>query len=236
MVTITAAVRAPTSYDYTVGSRSEFTLGVDLGQSIDPTAIALVERLVETTGKTEWIAGNLQGAMNPRAELAVSYRCRAVELLPLGTKYQAITEHLARRFDYVSGLGKTELVFDETGARAAGDMIRAAIRNAIGATLTGSERDARIDSQRWSVSKANMVSGLLAGIENGDLELADDLTDIDTLKAHLTDLRRKISALGHLSFNAREGSHDDYVTALGLAYWWLTRPKHYAHMGKLADF
>jgi len=209
--------------DYRLGPRSEFVLGADLGQSIDPTAISLVERLVQATGRTDATQGRMAGATNLRAELAVSFRLRAVELLPLGTRYQNVVGHLAMRVEQASTHGPCALVFDETGARAAGDMIRAAVPDAIACVLTGGEDDNRTANHRWSVSKPNMVTGLLAAIENTGLELADDLTDLDRFKAHLVDLRRKISSLGHMSFNAREGGHDDYVTAAGLAFWWATK-------------
>ncbi|MEM7312695.1 MAG: hypothetical protein AAF497_06045, partial [Planctomycetota bacterium] len=130
-----------------------------------------------------------------------------------------MADHIAARHLLTEQHGPTNLLFDETGNRAAGDMIRDRVPGAIGCTLTASEDDNQTMANRWSISKANMVTALLAAIENRELELADDLDDIDAFKAHLSDLRRKVSNMGKATFNAAEGAHDDYVTAAGLAYW-----------------
>lgn len=206
--------------DYLHGPRFEYVLGVDLGQSIDPTALVLAERECFETGEHEPVKGKIEGATNWRRELAVRFRFRAMATLPLGTVYQDAVAEIAARFKQTRQNGKIWLVFDETGARAAGDMIRAEIPDAVGCTLTASESDQRGDNRRWSVSKANMVTALFAAIENREVTAAENLADWDTFKAHLVDLRRKISNLGHMSFNAREGAHDDYVTAAGLAFWY----------------
>lgn len=153
------------------------------------------------------------------------YRLRAVERMRLGTTYQDIAAHIAGRQQQAAAYGPVVAVFGETGNRAAGDLIRELVPGAVACILTGSEQDQPIAPRRWSVSKANMVTALLAALESRDLELAGDLTDLAGLKSHLVDLRRRISAIGHMTFNAREGGHDDYVTACGLALWWAARPR-----------
>lgn len=217
--------------DHKLGARSTYCLGCDLGQSIDATALVVIERRVEDTGKTEMVKGEHEGAMNPRRVLKVCHIVKGAELLPLGTDYHAIAEHIAARRLQLAELGSAELVFDETGARAAGDLIRAAVPNAVAVVLTGSEKDEN-HGRRWSVSKANMVTSLLAAIEAKDLQLAD-LDDKDRFIEHLVDLRRKVSSLGHFSFNALSGKHDDYCTAAGLAWWRLTHRSRSPAMFKL---
>ena len=215
MVTKLPHYLVPTDADRQNAGLSTFTLGVDLGQSIDPTALALIERRVTATGKHESRPGHQVGATEWSPIVHIGFWIRAVELVPLGTRYQNVTARVAERFNQASELGATDLVFDETGARGVGDMIRAVVPDAYAVVLSGGESDNRITAHRWSVSKANMVSALLAAIETNDLKIADGLTDMDAFTAHLTDLRRKISSLGHMTFNAREGAHDDYVTAAG---------------------
>ena len=221
--------------DHAKGAHVAYALGIDLGQSIDPTAMALIEREVYGTADWQPIKGQMEGATNWRPGLGVRFTVRALKLLPLGTSYQAIVAEIGMRYEQTAQFGKTQLVFDETGARAAGDMIRERIPNAVGCTLTASEKDARIGPRRWSISKPNMVTGLLAAIESGQLGAAKDLDQFETFKAHIVDLRRKVSNLGHFSFNAREGQHDDFVTAGGLA-WWCARHRLWrraAHMTHL---
>lgn len=218
--------------DYRLGPRSTFTLGADLGQSIDPTALCLIERRCFETGNTEWITGAREGAMNPRRELAVRRIIRGLEILPLGKSYYDVADHVAARKVQADALGKCQLVFDETGARGTGEIIRERIPTAIGVVLTGtSDEENYLSENRWSLPKADMVTRLFGAIESRDLEGAADLTDFEGFVRHLIDLRRKVSAIGHYSFNAREGAHDDYVTAAGLAYWWSSRP--IPHVGEI---
>lgn len=228
----------PTGADYRQGPHSRFVIGADLGQSVDQTAIIAIERKVEATEEVKTRPGRHYGATDVYRELQVSYRLRGAELLPLGTTYQAVAAHLAARVESTKPFGPVNLVFDETGNRAGGDLIRAAIEapRPIACTLSPSERDNQISNRRWSVSKANMVTGLLSALENGYLTIAGDLRDFDNFAKHLVDLRRKISAMGHLSFNAREGGHDDYVSAAGLGWWWCSRPLARVRQTKLAGF
>ena len=84
--------------------------------------------------------------------------------------------------------------------------------------MQGFDDDKHKGEARWSVSKSSIAVRFLAAIQNNDLELAA-LPHIVEFEQHLIELRRKVSPLGRYSFNAREGGHDDFVTAGGLAYW-----------------
>lgn len=224
--------------DYRLGPRSTFTLGADLGQSIDPTAICVIERRCFATGATEMVRGVHEGAANPRAVLAVRRIIRGLELLPLGMSYYDVADHLAARRRLIEEKtgGHCSVVFDETGARGTGEIIREQIPSASGVTLTGGDDEAYLGDRRWSLPKAAMVTRLLGAIEARDLEGAADLTNFEGFVRHLVDLRRKVSTLGRYTFNAREGGHDDYVTAAGLAYWWASRPIPYIGMIKLTGW
>lgn len=210
--------------DYRLGPRSTFTLGVDLGQSIDPTALCLIERRVFGTGEVEWTRGTREGASNPRRMLAVRRIIKGLELLPLGKSYYDIADHIAARKAQIDGHGKCSVVYDETGARGTGEIIKAQIPAAIGVALTGGDEDNDLGDGHMTTSKAHMVTRLLGAVESMDLEAADGLPEFDGFLRHLVDLRRKVSILGRYSFDARSGAHDDFVTAAGLAYWWASRP------------
>jgi len=208
--------------DYDLGPHSTFALGVDLGQAIDNTSLAVIERCVFGTGETRPVRGRSPYATSIQNVLRVRYIVRGAELLKLGTNYHDVAAHIALRCAQTQRFGRCTVIFDESGARGTGDIIRSAIPGALAAVLSGGEADNALGGRRYSISKANMVTSLLGAIEAGDLQFAE-LPDFENVAKQFVDLRRKVSPIGHLSFNARDGSHDDYVTAFGLAWWLVSR-------------
>ena len=110
MVTELPHYLVPTAADTQNAGLSTFVLGVDLGQSIDPTALALIERRVTATGQHEPRPGRQEGATEWRPIVQIGFWIRAVELVPLGTRYQNVTARVAERHQQASELGQTELV------------------------------------------------------------------------------------------------------------------------------
>lgn len=74
---------------FPVRRESCFALGCDLGQAIDPTALAIVERIVEAKVPLEVGTDLRQRPGPPRFEL------RYLERLPLQTPYPAVIAHVA---------------------------------------------------------------------------------------------------------------------------------------------
>ena len=102
MVTELPHYLVPTSQDQNNAGLSTFTLGVDLGQSIDPTALTLIERRVTATGKHEPRPGRQEGATEWSPIVQIGFWIRAVELVPLGTRYQNVTARVAERHQQAS--------------------------------------------------------------------------------------------------------------------------------------
>ena len=70
--------------------KSTFALGLDLGQTIDPTALCVVEKIIEPIPPPEGIGGDLkQRTFPPR------YEVRWLERLPLQTTYLNVISHVA---------------------------------------------------------------------------------------------------------------------------------------------
>lgn len=206
---------------FPVRRESHFALGCDLGQSIDPSAIAIVERIIEARTPLEVGTDLRQRAGPPRFE------CRHLERLPLQTPYPAVIAHVAHRLSTPPLLGNCQLVLDATGVgRPVTDMFVQAGLACVAISITGGGDNERLseDGVNWRVSKQLLISRLQALFHAGELKIARSLPEAKALMAELQDFRVNFSDAGFASFGARVGKHDDLVLALALAVWQLIGP------------
>ena len=184
---------------------STFVVGADLGQATDPSAIAVVERIVAT------------GAAVPAV-----FAVRHLERLPLGTPYPKVAARLVELFDHAPLAGGM-LVVDETGVgRPVVDLLRtlpiqATVRPL---TITSGSR-ARLDERgRWRGAKKLLVANVRNLIASGRLKVADGLPEAAALLRELADVLATITANANETFGAgSHGGHDDLVLAVALAVW-----------------
>lgn len=180
--------------------RERYTVGVDLGQSQDPTAICVVRRFEETGHKPIFQVGHL-------------------ERLPLGTSYPNIVAHVAGLLARSEIRGKCELVIDFTGVgRPVFDMFRVQGVSPIGVTITGGTAITN-EGLIWSVPKGHLISRVQALLHEGRLKIHADLPDATALVSELQSFRVEYTDTGYMRFNARTGAHDDLVLALAIALW-----------------
>jgi hypothetical protein len=194
-----------------------YTVGVDLGQSIDPTAICVLERRVVPAAEEDW--GRLR-----EVETKSGYRVRFLERLPLGTSYPQQVQHvadlLARPPLSSPNFRKTQLVIDQTGCgRPVFDMFVKAGLRPHGITITAG-REVTSYGREWHVPKLELVSRLQAAFHSETLKIAEGLADAATLAKELQDFRASFTSAGNVIFNAREGAHDDLVLATAIALWY----------------
>lgn len=199
--------------------RRAVAVGIDIGQAHDPTAIAIVSRIVtETTNPA-------LSALNP--EPYPRFDVQHLERLRLGMPYPQQVDHLEGLLcrPPLNRLAPRVLV-DYTGVgRPVFDMFagRHALRRAQGVVITGG-RDTSRTAAGWSVPKGELVSKLQALLHSGALRIAASLPDAPVLLRELQDFRVRFTESGNATFNAREGAHDDLVLALALAVFGLSRP------------
>src|SRR5690554_2303558 len=105
-------------------------IGCDVGQSKDPTGLAVVDLVSTPEGGRE-------------------YHCRHIERLPLGTLYAGIVERVAEIAQAVDP-NKPTAVFDATGVgRPVVELARKKLSfEVVGITITGGESETR-DGQDW---------------------------------------------------------------------------------------
>jgi hypothetical protein len=191
-----------------------FVMGVDLGQSHDPTAIAVVE--TEHRVRCAYDGINLE----PRQAIeGTEHRVRHLERLPLKMPYPQQVAH-------VSGLLRApelrdcEVVLDETGVgKAVADMFEAGGLRPHRVSITAGAEETRAGARTWRVAKILLVSRLQAALHAGELKLSPGLAELRALREELASFRMRHTVAGNAVFGAREGRHDDLVLALAIALW-----------------
>ena len=206
-----------------------FHVGLDLGQSADYTALAVVQDVKEMNGATT------PGKPERRLHL------RHLERYPLRTPYPEIAEkvaalmrdpHLSPEVFDAASLRRARkhprLAVDATGVgRAVTDLLRSKGLRFTSVTITGGDKANRpAGGYSWRVPKRDLVAALEVPFHAGTLKVAEGLELWPTLKGELLRFRRKINlATAHDSYEHwRESDHDDLVLATALACWDMTRP------------
>ena len=198
------------------------TIGADIGQRHDPTAVAVVE--------LEW-----RGAR--RRDRDDHYIVRHLERLPLGTPYPDVAERLraivagvrARTTPIREPLGGGQYLYhgeraphvalflDATGVgQPVADLLaRAGVRPTACYFTHGDRRTE--ERGRVTIGKAWLVSRLQALAQTHRLHLPTT-AEAEATRRELLDYEIRVDANANDTYGAfRVGAHDDLVTAIGLA-------------------
>jgi len=199
-----------------------YFVGLDLGQSADYTALAVVQRVKERDQQ-----GNLKGFLH----------LRHLERYPLRTPYTKIADGVAAilrsealtsdEYDpsrHRIARPRVELLVDKTGVgRGVTDILKEQGLRFSGIAIHGGESSHHSDGA-YHVPKKDLVAALEVPFDTGRLKIAEGLKLWPTLKEELQNFRRKQNPkTSHVSFEHwREGDHDDLVLACALACWGAT--------------
>jgi hypothetical protein len=205
------------------GSR-RFIVGLDLGQSSDPTAVSVIEH--SKTPSTKWKVTEREAAPPTKHQLIDEFfDVRHLARLPLGTPYPQIALEVADLLARPPLSGLADLVIDQTGVGApVGDLMENAGMRPVRVTITGGNEASIAGKNRFHVPKHLLISTLDARLHVGELRFAADLLEAETMRDELRDFRRHVSSAGRYSYEARTGRHDDLVLSVGIALWWACRP------------
>jgi hypothetical protein len=184
-----------------------YTVGVDLGQSQDFTAITVLER-------TDTV---VDGASKERR-----YAVRHLQRVKLGTGYVEIVEIVKRLMKALPRAFQQpgpRLIVDHGGpGRPVSDLMTTCV------SITGAKEEGSGESSNFTVPKRNLVSALKILFESGKIKIARDLPFAEDFIRELLEFRVKISNAGHDSYEAvRAATHDDLVISVALAAWWNER-------------
>jgi hypothetical protein len=203
----------------------EIMVGADIGQRVDPTAIAVVE--------LEWRGGTTAGVHD-------HYVCRHIGRLAIGTPYPEVAAELVRitnairarviRTEQHVGVGSGQagvfvreehpevtLYIDATGVgQPLVDLLEAAGVSPTACYFSFGERRTEIGNSEIKLGKAWMVGRLQVLAQSGRLHLPQT-SEAEAARKELLSYEIRVSDEGRDSFGAFGGRHDDLVTALGLA-------------------
>jgi hypothetical protein len=198
----------------------DYLIGLDLGQASDPTALAILKRvlLLDDGG---------QAVRDHRDEPLYQFGCVYLERYPLGTSYPTIVAAVGRLVRDPRLQPDPRLAIDATGVgRAVVDLFLHERMPAqlVPITITAGdtvrrERWNRSRSTGYWVPKAELVSAVQAGLQSRRLKVVPTLGLADTLRKELADFRSTISRSAHETFSARDGSHDDLVLSVAMPLW-----------------
>ncbi|MEZ5351348.1 MAG: hypothetical protein R2762_01830 [Bryobacteraceae bacterium] len=200
----------------TTKKRAEsFHIGVDLGQSRDPTAVAVVARRemegARDAATWEWI-------------VEYEYPVMGLRRLPLGMPYPKIVAEIEALIQRLPDYGTRELIVDATGVGAAVvDLLREQLRNLpvpiVPVIFTGGDT-ARCENGVWRVPKKDLVHALLVTFQEDRLRMPESHELAGRLIGELKNMAIKIGNQEHVGYEAwRENEHDDMVFALAMAAW-----------------
>jgi hypothetical protein len=197
-----------------------YYVGLDLGQSADYTALAVMQTLPTYDAAT--------------GKHSTELHLRHLERYPLKTPYTQIADHVR---DLLSGPSftvpvlengrvakpSTQLIVDATGVgTAVTDLLTERRMNFVEVTITGlGQKVSRNGTRKYSVPKQDLVAALEVPFQKGTLKVAKGLEGWPKLREELLSFRRKQNkTTAHISYEHwRESDHDDLVLAAALACW-----------------
>ena len=179
-----------------------FTVGLDLGQANDFSALAVVEHV------WRYAPNSTDGSRIREFEVL------ALRRWDLGTPYPRIVQDVAEGMGDGPLSAQGVLLFDATGVgRAIGDLFAEQWR----AGRMGAYPPVPVTFDQQS--KSDMVANVLVAAQRGRLHIANRLPLASVLEEELTRFRQKIRASGSTSIEIARGTegHGDLATALFLA-------------------
>lgn len=199
-------------------------IGVDIGQKQDPSAVVVVE-LLKPQGNT------LKDSTG--AKIVSLFYVRHVERMELGTSFVNVASRVG---DIVRNLvdrnlsEQPRLVVDATGLGAPvteliHDSLQGTSVTPISATFTHGDRfEVKWRLKEWKVGKAYLVSRLQVLLQCKRIKLPQT-DEAQQLANELLEYEIKVDQDANDKYGAfKVGTHDDLVTALGLAVLLGKRP------------
>jgi hypothetical protein len=186
----------------------------------DSTAIAIVDYQRLGTGEFHVDEGQTTATISEKCR--EQYDLRELQRIKLQTSYDEIIDHLDALMN-TNPLRGSDLVFDSTAAGIVfGDMLEARTKlDPIRITTTAGMEATKAGPRRWHVPKAELISCLSGLFSTNRVRVAHDLPNLEVL-------RREVQAflMGHSSgratYSASGSNHDDTISALSLACWWVS--------------
>ena len=190
---------------------TRYFLGLDVGQSTDYTALAVLER------------PRVQPSDPPGLRRPV-YAMRYLQRFPPGTHYPEIIQVIYELLQSES-LSGSMLVVDETGVgEAVVDLFVDALQHRVNCqfcrVLITNGHEIQNSTGVFQVPKKELVSTLQVLLHTRRLQISRSLPDADVLVKELESFRMKVPLAGTDTMEAwREQTYDDLLFAAAIAAW-----------------
>jgi hypothetical protein len=194
-------------------ARDDWYVGLDVGQSIDPSAVCALNHVV--TSHATWTP-NAKGRFW-KQDRTERFFVRHLERLPLQMPYPQQVQHVQNLLSREPVRGAT-FALDYTGCgRPVADLFYNAGLRPQNILITAGNEVTRHGGDTWHVPKQLLISAMEARLHTGELRIAAALADAPALRDELKDFARKVSDAGRVTYSARSGAHDDLVLAVAIA-------------------
>ena len=170
-----------------------YFVGLDLGQTRDHSALAVVERAELFLDEMDWVTYERKRKLR--------YRVRYLERVRLGTPYPDVVGRVREVLRRPALAGRCTLVMDATGVGAPVlDLLRRANLGCRIAPviLTGGERESHAGGL-WHVPKRDLITGLQLMLEKRELGLPAKLAATRMLTKELTDFQELLPFIGRVA-------------------------------------
>jgi len=192
---------------------TDHLLGLDLGQSADPSALTVTRKTVpvyenRVTGEVE---------EKGQARYAVVW----IERFDLGTPYQEVVQKVAA----VQGAPETgsdpPLVMDATGVgQPVVEMFRAEGLAPVQILFTSGDNWTKKGARAYGVPKKDLATTVQGLLQAGRIEIVEALDLAPQLVQEMKRFRVKYTAAGNARFeHAQESDTDDVLLSLACALW-----------------
>lgn len=202
----------------------DYIAGIDIGQVQDATAVAIIER-VRPAARPGLHHGLVEQAKDEARRIATKLELRHLERIPLGTPYPEQVQRLRELLQHPRIAG-VQTYLDATGVGLGPFQMlkREGVRDLHAIKITGSTGPAKRVPGGWNVGKAELVNAVQIEMQTGRLGTSLEIPGVPELVHELREFRSRQSASGNVTFNAREGTHDDLVLAVSYAVFGALRP------------
>ena len=215
--------RGQTWTRYPAPARRSLHMGVDLGQSQDPTAIMCYHT---PTPLETWTVN--EDARTTRQDVEEHFDVVSSRSAQARHRYPDVVAHVGR-----SSAGRRcamAAIWSLTRAASAALSATCSMPPAcapVRVSITAGTDATTQDGRRWSVTKSLLISGVDARLHSGELSFAAELARSACLSEELKDFRSTSTSAGRATYQARVGKHDDLVLAVAIALWWAIERRKY---------
>jgi hypothetical protein len=213
---------------------ADYFVGVDLGKLTDPTALTVMCRSLAVNA----VSGLPEKTV--RGDYLHRWECRALKRYKLGTPYLSIVGDVLRICNRPELRPRPRLVLDSTGVGVAVvEMFTRALVDypdvechSISITagegfslVTNLTRSNMVARGQWRVSKIQLIAAIREVLESRRFKVSKDpvtrkpIEFAEVLVRELTNFREKITESANMTYEARQGQHDDLVLATCLPIW-----------------